>query len=60
MSNLVNNTIVPTVKEQLANTAYMFAAQDYISGEAQSFRQVFEEQLKEATRMNRKAENNTV
>lgn len=47
MSNLVNNTIVPTVKEQLINTAYMFAAQDYISGEAQSFRQVFEEQLRE-------------
>ncbi len=46
MSNLVNNTIVPTVKEQLVNTSYMFAAQDYISGEAQSFRQVFEEQLK--------------
>lgn len=46
MSNLVNNTIVPTVKEQLVNTAYMFAAQDYISGEAQNFRQVFEEQLK--------------
>ena len=39
MSNLVNNTIVPTVKE-------LFAAQDYISGEAQSFRQAFEEQLK--------------
>ena len=47
MSNLVNNTIVPTVKEQLVNTAYMFAAQDYISGEAQSFRQAFEEQLKD-------------
>lgn len=46
MSNLVNNTIVPTVKEQLVNTAYMFAAQNYISGEAQSFRQVYEEQLK--------------
>lgn len=46
MSNLVNNTIVPTVKEQLINTAYMFAAQNYISGEAQSFRQAFEEQLK--------------
>ncbi len=47
MSNLVNNTIVPTVKEQLVNTAYMFAAQDYISGEAQSFRQAYEEQLKD-------------
>lgn len=46
MSNLVNNTIIPTVKEQLINTAYMFAAQDYISGESQNFRQTFEEQLK--------------
>jgi len=45
MSNLVNNTIIPTVREQLINTGYMFAAQDYISGEAQSFRQTFEEQL---------------
>jgi len=49
MSNLVNNTIIPTVKEQLIQTAYMFAAQDYISGEAQSFRQTFEEQLKGGT-----------
>jgi len=49
MSNLVNNTIIPTVKEQLVQTAYMFAAQDYISGEAQSFRQTFEEQLKAGT-----------
>lgn len=45
MSNLVNNTIIPTCKEQFTNTGYMFAAQDYISGEAQSFRQTFEEQL---------------
>ena len=45
MSNLVNNTLVPTVKEQMINTGYMFAAQDYISGDAQSFRQTFEEQL---------------
>ena len=49
MSNLVNNTIIPTVKEQLVQTAYMFAAQNYISGEAQSFRQTFEEQLKSGT-----------
>ena len=49
MSNLVNNTIIPTVKEQLIQTAYMFAAQDYISGEAQAFRQTFEEQLKDGT-----------
>ena len=49
MSNLVNNTIIPTVREQLINTGYMFAAQDYISGESQSFRQTFEEQLKGGT-----------
>jgi len=49
MSNLVNNTIIPTVREQLINTGYMFAAQDYISGESQSFRQTFEEQLKNGT-----------
>ncbi|MFW5847899.1 MAG: hypothetical protein ACOCVF_03185 [bacterium] len=49
MSNLVNNTIIPTVKEQLVQTAYMFAAQDYISGEAQQFRQTFDEQLKDGT-----------
>lgn len=46
MSNLVNNTLVPTVREQMINTGYMFAAQNYISGDAQSFRQTFEEQLK--------------
>lgn len=49
MSNLVNNTIIPTVREQLINTGYMFAAQDYISGESQSFRQTFEEMLKGGT-----------
>jgi len=45
VSNLVNNTLIPTIKEQLLNTGYMFSAQDYISGEAQNFRQTFEEQL---------------
>jgi len=49
MSNLVYNTIIPTAREQLINTGYMFAAQDYISGDAQSFRQTFEEQLKNGT-----------
>ncbi|MTI40127.1 SPFH domain-containing protein [Fulvivirga lutimaris] len=44
--NLVNNTLVPTVKEQVINTGYMFAAQDYISGSAADFRQTLDEQLK--------------
>ena len=45
LSNLVNNTLIPATKEQVNNTGYMFKAQDYISGEAQSFRQTLEEQL---------------
>lgn len=45
-SNLVNNTLIPTVREQMINTAYMFSAQNYISGDAQNFRQTFDEQLK--------------
>ncbi|TAJ15017.1 hypothetical protein DMA11_03570 [Marinilabiliaceae bacterium JC017] len=46
MENLVQNTLMPTVREQANNTGYMFAAQDYISGSAQSFRQTLDEQLK--------------
>jgi hypothetical protein len=37
---------VPTVKEQVINTGYMFSAQDYISGSAADFRQTLDEQLK--------------
>jgi len=44
--NLVNNTLVPTVREQIINTGYMFAAQDYISGSAADFRSTLDEQLK--------------
>ncbi|MCK5788054.1 MAG: hypothetical protein KAH32_03595, partial [Chlamydiia bacterium] len=46
VTNLVNNTLIPTIKEQVLNAGYMFSAQDYISGEAQNFRQTFEEMLK--------------
>ena len=45
-ANLTSNTLVPTVKEQVINTGYMFAAQDYISGAAADFRQTLDEQLK--------------
>lgn len=44
--NFVNNTLVPTVREQVINTGYMFAAQDYISGAASDFRQTLDDQLK--------------
>lgn len=47
LSNLVNNTLIPATREQVNNTGYMFKAQDYISGEAQSFRQTLDEQLKD-------------
>ena len=46
MTNLINNTLIPTVNEQMVNTGYMYSAQNYISGDAQSFKQTFEEQLK--------------
>ncbi len=44
--NLIYNTLIPTVKEQISNTGYMFAAQDYISGAATDFRQAVDDQLK--------------
>lgn len=49
MANLVDNTLVPTVNEQAIQTGYMYSAQDYLSGEAQSFRQTFDEMLKDGT-----------
>ena len=45
-NNLVNNTLIPTVREQIINTGYMYAAQDYISGSAADFRTTLDEQLK--------------
>lgn len=45
VENLVYNTLIPSVKEQCINTGYMYTAQDYISGAAQSFRQTFDEML---------------
>jgi len=56
MENLVYNTLIPTISEQLKQTGYMFAAQDYISGSAQSFRQTFEETLKSGTYVVKKTE----
>ena len=49
LHNLVQNTLVPTVREVVSNTGYMFAAQDYISGSASDFRVAIEEQLKDGT-----------
>jgi hypothetical protein len=45
-TNFVNNTLLATVQEQVSNTGYMYAAQDYISGAASDFRQTIDDQLK--------------
>ena len=47
LQNLAQNTLIPTVREVVSNTGYMFAAQDYISGSASDFRVSIEEQLKD-------------
>ncbi|MFA8433275.1 MAG: SPFH domain-containing protein [Marinifilaceae bacterium] len=47
LQNLVHNTLIPTVREVVSNTGYMFAAQDYISGSASDFRVAIEDQLKD-------------
>lgn len=44
--NLINNTLIPTIREQISNVGYQFAAQDYISGAATDFRQAVDDQLK--------------
>jgi len=49
MDNLVHQTLIPTVREQAIQTGYMFSAQNYISGSAQSFRQAYDEQLTDGT-----------
>ena len=45
--NLINNTLIPTVREQVVNTGYMFTAEDYVSGDASNFRATLDEQLKD-------------
>ncbi len=45
-NNLINNTLIPTIREQLSNVGYQFAAQDYISGAATDFRQAIDDQMK--------------
>lgn len=44
--NLVVNTLIPTIRETVINTAYMYKAQDYITGSSSDFRFTIEDQLK--------------
>lgn len=44
--NLVMNTIVPTISEQLKNITFMFTADEYVSGSATIYRSEIEDVLK--------------
>lgn len=60
-SNLVNNTLLPTVKEQAYNVAYMYTAEGYVSGSASDFRQTLDDALKNGGfKVLRKEQNDTI
>ena len=45
-SNLINNTLLPTISEQLKNVTFMYSAEDYVSGSATDYRMTIEDALK--------------
>jgi hypothetical protein len=45
-ANLINNTLLPTVSEQLKNVTFMYSAEDYVSGSATDYRMTIEDALK--------------
>jgi uncharacterized membrane protein len=44
--NLVNNTLLPTINEQLTNVSFMYSADDYVSGAATDYKMTIEDALK--------------
>jgi len=44
--NLVNNTLIPTITEQLDNVTFMYSAEDYVSGSATDYKMTVEDALK--------------
>jgi hypothetical protein len=44
--NLVNNTLLPTINEQLTNVTFMYSADDYVSGAATDYKMTIEDALK--------------
>ena len=44
--NLVMNTLIPAIKEQLTNVTFMYAAEDYVSGSATDYKSTIEDALK--------------
>lgn len=45
-ANLINNTLLPTVSEQLKNVTFMYSAEDYVSGSATDYRMTIDDALK--------------
>lgn len=44
--NLVKNTLIPTINEQLTNVSYMYSADEYVSGAASDYKATIEDALK--------------
>lgn len=44
--NLVMNTLIPAITEQLTNVTFMYAAEDYVSGSATDYKSTIEDALK--------------
>lgn len=44
--NLINNTLIPTVREQVFTVAQMYKGEEYVSGASQNFRATLDEALK--------------
>lgn len=44
--NLINNTLIPTINEQLTNVSFMYSADDYVSGGATDYKMTIEDALK--------------
>lgn len=55
-ANLINNTLLPTVSEQLKNVTFMYSAEDYVSGSATDYRMTIEDALKNGGFIVRKVE----
>lgn len=54
--NLINNTLIPTISEQLKNVTFMYSAEDYVSGSATDYRMNIEDALKRGGFVVRKVE----
>lgn len=54
--NLIHNTLIPTINEQLTNVSFMYSADDYVSGAATDYKMTVEDALKNGGFVVRKVE----